>query len=350
MYKRQIETIGTRFGGIPNSIPIPHIPWVNWQTIRDLLVPSFTIAFLAGIESLLSAVVADGMIDDRHDSNQELVAQGLANIGSAIFGGIPATGAIARTATNIRSGGRTPIAGIVHALVLLLIVLVAAPLAKNIPLATLSAVLVFVAYNMGEWHQFKRLTKWPKSDALVFLTTFSLTVIIDLTVAVGVGMVLASLLLIRRISETTQITREDEFPEPDSEKLPMKDIPSEIQVFRLFGAFTFGAADKLETSLKRARQQPEVLILRMRQVLAMDSTGLNALEDLYEKLTKKGRHLILSGPHSQPLFMMQRADFIDRLGTLNVCATIEDSLIRAKQLLEEKRNPKSSFPELTTPD
>ena len=348
VFQLKIESIGTRFGGIPNSIPIPHIPWVNWQTIRDLLVPSFTIAFLAGIESLLSAVVADGMIDDRHDSNQELVAQGIANIGSAIFGGIPATGAIARTATNIRSGGRTPIAGIVHALVLLLIVLVAAPLAKNIPLATLSAVLVFVAYNMGEWHQFKRLTKWPKSDALVFLTAFSLTVLIDLTVAVGVGMVLASMLLIKRISETTQITREDEFPEPDSEKPPIKDIPSEIQVFRLFGAFTFGAADKLETSLKRARQQPEVLILRMRQVLAMDSTGLNALEDLYEKLTIKGRHLILSGPHSQPLFMMQRAEFIDRLGAQNVCATIEDSLTRAKQLLEEKNNRHSTVK--NTPD
>ncbi|MGZ8939679.1 MAG: SulP family inorganic anion transporter [Limisphaerales bacterium] len=339
-----VETIGTRFGGIPNAIPIPHLPWVNWQTIRDLLVPSFTIAFLAGIESLLSAVVADGMIDDRHDSNQELMAQGIANIACAIFGGIPATGAIARTATNIRSGARTPIAGMIHALVLLLIVLVGAPLAKNIPLATLSAVLIFVAYNMGEWHQFKRLTKWPKSDALVFLTAFTLTVLVDLTVAVAVGMVLASMLLIKRISETTQILREDEFPEPDSEKLPMKDVPPEVQVFRLFGAFTFGAADKLETCLKRARQQPDVLILRMRQVLAMDSTGLNALEDLYEKLTQKGRYLILSGPHSQPLFMMQRADFVDRIGIENVCATFEESLDRARQLLEEKRNPKPPAP------
>lgn len=341
LFHLPIETIGTRFGGIPSSIPMPHIPAVDWSTVRNLLVPSFTIAFLAGIESLLSAVVADGMIDDRHDSNQELMAQGLANIGSAIFGGIPATGAIARTATNVRSGARTPIAGIVHALVLLLIVLVAAPLAKSIPLATLSAVLVFVAWNMGEWHQFKRLTKWPKSDALVFLTAFSLTVLIDLTVAVGVGMVLASMLLIKRISETTQIAREDEFPEPESEKLPMKDVPPEIQVFRLFGAFTFGAADKLETCLKRARQEPEVLILRMRQVLAMDSTGLNALEDLYEKLQRKGKHLILSGPHSQPLFMMQRADFVDRLGTENVCATFEDSLLRAKTLLEEKKQQHS---------
>jgi SulP family sulfate permease len=342
-----VETIGTRFGGIPNAIPVPHIPAFDLSTIRDLLVPSFTIAFLAGIESLLSAVVADGMIDDRHDSNQELMAQGLANIGSAIFGGIPATGAIARTATNIRSGARTPVAGIIHAVVLLLIVLVAAPLAKSIPLATLSAVLVFVAWNMGEWHQFKRLTKWPKSDALVFLTAFSLTVLVDLTVAVGVGMVLASMLLIRRISETTQIAREEEFPEPASEKLPMKDVPAEVQVFRLFGAFTFGAADKLETCLKRARQEPEVLILRMRQVLAMDSTGLNALEDLFEKLQRKGKHLILSGPHSQPLFMMQRADFVDRIGTDNVCATLEDAILRAKNLLAEKKersSPPSDHP------
>jgi SulP family sulfate permease len=332
-----LETIGTRFGGIPNNIPMPHIPAVDWSTVRDLLVPSFTIAFLAGIESLLSAVVADGMIDDRHDSNQELMAQGIANIASGIFGGIPATGAIARTATNIRSGGRTPVAGIIHSFVLLLIVLIAAPLAKNIPLATLSAVLIFVAYNMGEWHQFKRLTKWPKSDALVFMTAFLLTVLIDLTVAVGVGMVLASMLLIRRISETTRITSEEEFTDPESEKLPLQDVPNEVQVFRLFGAFTFGAADKLETCLKRARQEPEVLILRMRQVLAMDSTGLNALEDLYEKLRKKGKHLILSGPHSQPLFMMKRADFVDRIGIENVCATVEDSLERAKILLEQKK-------------
>ncbi len=331
-----VETIGSRFGGIPSSLPMPSFPRLDWDVIQGLIQPAFTIAMLAGIESLLSAVVADGMIDDRHDSNQELVAQGIANVASGVFGGIPATGAIARTATNIKSGARTPLAGIVHACVLLLIVLVAAPLAKNIPLATLSAVLVFVAYNMGEWHQFKRMIRWPKSDAVVFLTAFALTVLIDLTVAVEVGMVLAAVLFIKRISETTQIAREEEFPEPEEERAPGREVPEGVQVFRLFGAFTFGAADKLETSLKRVRQEPEVLILRMRQVLAMDATGLNALEDLCGRLHRKGKHLILSGPHAQPLFTMEKAGFVDRVGRPNVCATFGDALTRAKDLLAEK--------------
>jgi sulfate permease, SulP family len=340
----QVETIGTKFGGIPSSLPRPQFPELSWSVIQSLFQPAFTIAILAAIESLLSAVVADGMIDDRHDSNQELMAQGIANIGSALFGGIPATGAIARTATNVKNGARTPVAGMLHAIVLLLIVVVAAPLAKNIPLATLSAVLMFVAWNMGEWHQFKRMVRWPKSDAAVFLTAFALTVLIDLTVAVEVGMVLSAILFIKRISETTQIAREEEFPEPESEKLSMRDVPEGVLVFRLFGAFTFGAADKLETCLKRVRQEPEVLILRMRQVLAMDATGLNALEDLYEKLRKKGKYLILSGPHSQPLFTMQRADFVDRVGEENVCATFEESLARAKVLraMQRGENPPSS--------
>jgi sulfate permease, SulP family len=338
LFHLPVETIGTKFGGIPNSLPMPHFPDLSWPIVQSLIQPAFTIALLAAIESLLSAVVADGMIDDRHDSNQELMAQGLANIGSALFGGIPATGAIARTATNVKSGARTPVAGIIHALVLLLIVLIAAPLAKNIPLATLSAVLIFVAWNMGEWHNFKRLATWPKSDALVFLTSFALTVLIDLTVAVEVGMVLAAILFIKRISETTQIAREDEFPEPEAEKFSIADLPQEIQVFRLFGAFTFGAADKLESCLKRARQEPDVLILRMRQVLAMDATGLNALEDLHAKLQRKGKYLLLSGPHAQPLFTMERANFIDRIGRENVCATFEEALARAKSLLQS--NPR----------
>jgi SulP family sulfate permease len=337
VFKLQVETIGTRFGGIPNNIPMPQFPHLDWSALKALIQPAFTIALLAAIESLLSAVVADGMIDDRHDSNQELMAQGLANIASAAFGGIPATGAIARTATNVKSGGRTPVAGIVHALTLLLIVLVAAPLAKNIPLGTLSAVLMFVAFNMGEWHQFKRLASWPKSDAAVFLSTFLLTVLIDLTVAVEVGMVLAAILFIKRISETTQITREEEFPEPEAERVSTRELPEGLLVFRLFGAFTFGAADKLETSLKRARQEPEVLVLRMGQVLAMDATGLNALEDLYEKLHRKGKHLVLSGPHAQPLFTMEKGNFLDEIGRENVCGTFDDALARAKVLLEENR-------------
>ena len=330
-----VETIGSKFGGIPQALPHPHIPALSWDNIQHLFAPATTIALLAAIESLLTAVVADGMIDDRHDSNQELMAQGLANIVSPIFGGIAATGAIARTATNIKCGGRTPIAGMVHAVTLLVIILAAAPLAKFIPLATLSAVLVNVALNMGEWHNFKRLAKWPRSDAVVFLTAFSLTVIIDLTVAVEIGMVLAAVLFIKRVSETTQITAVDEISETEGPQhsLVGKEIPKGVMIYRIFGSFFFGAADKLETALKRAGQEPDVPILRMRKVLAIDATGLNALEDIYDKLHRRGKHLILSGPHTQPLFMMDKAGFLDRLGRENVCANIHLSLERSREIL-----------------
>src|SRR5262245_33260257 len=304
--------------------------------LQDMVRPSTTIALLAAIESLLCCVVADGMIDDRHDSNQELLAQGIANIISPLFGGIAATSAIARTATNVKSGARSPMAGIIHAVTLLIIILVAAPLAKFIPLATLSAILVVVAYNMGEWHHFTRLAKWPRSDSAVFLAAFGLTVLVDLTVAVEVGMVLAAVLFIKRISETTQITAVDESTETEGShhSLVGKKIPDRVMVYRVFGAFFFGAADKLDTALKRARQEPEVLILRMRKVLAMDATGLNAVEDLYEKLQRRGKHLVLSGPHTQPLFMMDKAGFLDRLGRENVCAHIDAALDRAREILD----------------
>jgi SulP family sulfate permease len=295
---------------------------------------------------LLCCVVADGMIDDRHDSNQELMAQGLANICCPLFGGIPATGAIARTATNVKNGGRSPVAGIIHATTLLLVILVAAPLAKFIPLATLSAVMVVVAYNMGEWHQFVRLPKWPKSDAVVFLTAFALTVLIDLTVAVEIGMVLAAVLFIKRISETTQITAVD--PATDTEgphhSLVGKTIPDGVLIFRVFGAFFFGAVDKLETALKRAGQEPEILILRMRKVLAIDATGLNALEDLYDKLKSRHKHLILSGPHTQPLLVMDKSGFLDRIGRENVCAHIDASLERAREILDRKKGGPHPLP------
>src|SRR5215469_4649642 len=210
-----VETIGSRFGGIPQGLPAPRFPTLSWDNIHHLIQPALTIALLAAIESLLCAVVADGMIDDQHDSNQELMAQGIANIISPLFGGIAVTGAIARTATNVKCGGRTPIAGITHGITLLIIILIAAPLAKSIPLATLSAVLINVALNMGEWHNFARLTKWPRSDTAVFLATFSLTVIIDLTVAVETGMVLAAMLFIKRVSDTTQITAVDQSTETE---------------------------------------------------------------------------------------------------------------------------------------
>jgi SulP family sulfate permease len=358
----QVETIGSKFGGIPQALPHPHIPALSWENIQHLFQPATTIALLAAIESLLCAVVADGMIDDRHDSNQELMAQGIANIVSPLFGGIAATGAIARTATNIKCGARTPIAGMVHAVTLLVIILAAAPLAKFIPLATLSAVLVNVALNMGEWHNFSRLSKWPKCDSAVFLTAFGLTVVVDLTVAVEIGMVLAAVLFIKRVSETTQITAVDEISETEGPQhsLVGKEIPKGVMIYRIFGSFFFGAADKLETALKRSGQEPDVLILRMRKVLAIDATGLNALEDLYGKLHARGKHLILSGPHTQPLFMMDKAGFLDRLGRENVCAHIELSLDRAREILglppappsdplhEEKEKFEAARRELTT--
>ncbi|HEY5753549.1 MAG TPA: sulfate permease [Chthoniobacterales bacterium] len=343
IFQIPVETIGSRFGGIPQGLPKLLIPDLSWTNIQNLFPPALTIALLAAIESLLSAVVADGMIDDRHDSNQELMAQGLANMASPLFGGIAATGAIARTATNVKNGGQTPIAGIIHALTLLVILLVAAPLAKFIPLATLSAVLVLVAYNMGEWHHFARLRQWPKSDSAIFLATFGLTVLIDLTVAVEVGMVLAAVLFIKRISETTQIMAVDESTDTEGahHSLIGKDVPDGVLIFRVFGAFFFGAADKLETALKEAKQEPKILILRMRKVLAMDATGLNALEDLYEKLHRNGKYLILSGPHTQPYITMENGGFLAQLGHENVCPHIDASLNRAREILGLPLTPPS---------
>lgn len=335
LFTLPLETIGTKFGGIPQGLPSPHLPSLEWDAIRNLIHPATTIALLAAIESLLCAVVADGMVDDQHDSNQELMAQGIANIVSPIFGGIAVTGAIARTATNVKCGGRTPIAGIIHGITLLMIVLAAAPLAKFIPLAALSAVLINVALNMGEWHNFARMPKWPLSDVAVFLTTFSLTVIIDLTVAVETGMVLAAMLFIKRVADTTQITAVDQTNETEGahHSLVGKEIPTGVMVYRIFGSFFFGAADKLESALKRLNQEPDVLILRMRKVLAMDATGLNALEDLHERLRSHNKYLILSGPHTQPLFMMTKAGFLERLGRENVCADIDASLARSREIL-----------------
>lgn len=343
LFQVPVETIGTKFGGIPQALPHPQVPALSWENIQHLFQPATTIALLAAIESLLCAVVADGMIDDRHDSNQELMAQGLANIVSPLFGGIAATGAIARTATNVKCGGRSPVAGIIHAVTLLAIIMAAAPLAKFIPLATLSAVLVNVALNMGEWHNFARVPKWPRSDAVVFLTAFGLTVVVDLTAAVEIGMVLAAILFIKRVSETTQITAVDESSDTEGPQHSLigKAVPKGVMIYRIFGSFFFGAADKLETALKRSGQEPDVLILGMRKVLAMDATGLNALEDLYERLHARKKRLILSGPHTQPLFMMDKAGFLDRLGRENICANLEHSLERAREILGLPPEPPS---------
>ena len=330
-----IQTIGTQFGGIPLGFPSPHWPRLPFDEWRNLLNASLTIAILGAIESLLCAVVADGMIDDRHDSNQELMGQGIANIGSALFGGMPATGVIARTATNVRSGARTPVAGIIHSLTLLVILLLAAPVASNIPLASLGAVLVVVALRMGEWHQFARLRHWPKSDVAVFLCSFILTVVTDLPFAVKTSLLLAAALLVKRLSDTTRVITDEEVTHASApeQSVTGKTVPKGVMVFRVFGAFFFGAVDKLETALRRAGQEPDVLILRMRDVLAMDATGLDALEDLMEKLRAKKKHLLLCGPHMQPLVALERAGFIDRLGRDNLCGDMDHALDRARELL-----------------
>lgn len=335
--KMGVQTLGTAFGEMPRSLPMPHWPSLTLDEWRTLVPAAMTVAVLGAIESLLSAVVADGMIDDHHDSNQELMGQGIANIAMGFFGGMPATGVIARTATNIRYGGRTPIAGIVHSLTVLVILVAAAPLAKHIPLAALSAVLVVVSLRMGEWHQFRRLKRWPKSDAAVFLCAFTLTVCIDLPTAVGASLILASALLVRRLSELTQIQADESVTQGNAsgQTVAGKEIPEGVLIFRIFGAVFFGAADKLETSLRG--QLPEVLILRMRDVLALDATGLEALEDLLEKLRIKKKALILCGPHSQPLFALTRAGFVDQIGRENICGDVDAALDRAKIIMAAKK-------------
>jgi len=331
----QIATIGSEFGEFSRHLPSLQWPTADWPTIQKLFHPAFTIALLVAMQALLSAVVTDGLLDERHDSNQELIGQGVANLVGPFFGCIPVTGAVARSVMNVRAGARTPVAGLVHSALLLLLLLVAAPLVGYIPLAALSAILVVAAYRMVSWKQFARLRAWPLADSSVFVATFALTVLTDLTLAVEVGVVLAALLLVKRISETSQITAVDESTETEGShhSLVGKEIPEGVLIFRVFGAFFFGVVDKLDDELKRAKQEPEILILRVRKVLAMDASGLRALEDLHLKLRAKGKHLILSAPHTQPLAVMENAGFIDRLGRENVCPHITASLARARQIL-----------------
>lgn len=335
LFHLPVETIGTRFGGIHQGLPRFSLPEFSFATLRHLVAPAMTIALLGAIESLLSAAVADGMIDDKHDPNQELLAQGIANIITPFFGGIPATGAIARTAANVRSGATSPISGIVHALTLLIIVLVAAPLAKNIPLATLSAILMIVALNMGEWEAFGTLRKYPASDSTVLVVTFLLTLIFGLTVAVEVGMFIAIFFFIRRITNLTHVSVAEESPHVDDNEATQlrKGVPHGVMIYRVFGALFFGAADKLETILQQTHSEPEVLILKMHEVISMDASALYALEHLYGKLRKHNKHLILSGPHTQPYFLMRQAGFFEKIGKENVVASLDDAIARAKALL-----------------
>ena len=329
------DTIGNRFGGIPQGLPDFQFPGFNWAHLGDLIRPAFTLALLGAIESLLSAVVADGLIDDRHDSNQELMAQGVANFVTPLFGGLPVTGALARTATNIRSGAGSPVAGIVHAGFLLLVLLVAAPLFNDVPLASLAAVLAVVAVRMGEWEEFPLLRRKPRGDAAVFLTTFGLTVLFDLTVAVEVGMVLAAFSFIKRVADTTQIhaLTGDEAAAGGQGHEPVKDVPRGVMIYRVFGALLFGSAEKLENIIRRTGGDTQVVILHMAAVTAMDATALNRIENLHAKLRRHGKYLVLSGPHTQPYFMLEKAGFFDALGRENIGADLEAAVARARELL-----------------
>lgn len=340
-----VATIGSAFGphAIPHGLPPLVWPEISLERIRDLLGPATTIAVLGAIESLLSAVVADGLVNDRHDSNTELMAQGVANIVCPFFCGMPVTGAIARTSANVKAGGRTPLAGMVHSVTLLLIVLFLSSFAQYVPMGAIAAVLFVVAFRMGEWHELARLNRMPRSDAVVLLTTFSLTVVFDLVVAVEVGMILAAILFIKRMAETTevaQVTASDELETPE-QIAHGKDIPEGVIVFRIFGPFFFGAAEKMEDALLRVGGLPRVLILRMQLVPAMDATALNALESIVERMQAAGGTVILSGPHRQPLDMMVKAGFIERLGRRNIRAHFDDALIRARELLVVKPQPPS---------
>lgn len=333
-----VETIGSRFGEIQNSLPVPHLPRIDWAMVPTLFSPAFAIAMLAGIESLLSAVVADGMTGRRHRSNAELLGLGIANIISPLLGGIPATGAIARTATNIKNGGHSPVAGIVHALTILIIYLFLGRQAARIPMATLGGILIIVAYNMSEYHLFVKMFRGPRSDVLVMLVTFLLTVLVDLVVAIEVGVVLAVFLFMRRmiaVSETTAITEMlaggngDDDPDATRKKV----IPPGVEVFEIYGPFFFGAAEKFKSTLHALKEQPKILILRMRHVPMMDATGLKALEEIVAKHFSRNTRVILSGVQPKILHKLKSSGLAERVGEDNITTHIDQALKRAEQLL-----------------
>ncbi|HTS89102.1 MAG TPA: SulP family inorganic anion transporter [Gemmatimonadales bacterium] len=337
VFHLQVETLGDRYGAIHSAIAPPHLPTFSLATARGLAPAAFTIALLAGIESLLSAVVADGMIGSRHRSNMELVAQGVANIASPLLGGIPVTGAIARTATNIKNGGRTPVAGIVHAVTLLLIVLFFGRWASLIPMAVLAAILVVVSYHMSEWRRFKGELRAPKSDVAVLLTTFLLTVLVDLTVAVEVGMVLAAFLFMKRMSEVTNVrvlSREfEDGPELDLEDrnaAERRELPPGVDVYEIDGPFFFGAAESFTSAVSNIARKPRVLIIRLRRVPVIDSSGIAALRDVVRRSRREGSLVILSDVHSQPVVAITNSDFYTELGADNVTGNLDDALNRAR--------------------
>jgi sulfate permease, SulP family len=338
-----VETIGTRFGGIPHGLQGPHMPEISFALIRQLIPAATTIAVLCCIESLLSAVVADGMTGNRHHSDQELVGQGIANIASGLFFGLPATGAIARTAANVKSGGKTPLAGMIHAVVILGFMLLLAPLAKEIPLPTLAAILMMVAWNIAEVDHFRALLRAPRHDILVLLTTFGLTVFTDLTIGVGVGMVLASFLFMKRMSEMTTMSglnaeliagQRPEIIDPkDPAQLAKLEIPDGVEIYEVNGPFFFGVADKLMDTLSGLERPPRVFILRLRAVPHIDATGLHALEEFVNKCKRQGTALLLGGVHAQPMFEMTKVGLLDKIGVENMFGDVEEALDRARALI-----------------
>ncbi|MDB8542283.1 sulfate permease [Turicibacter sanguinis] len=335
--KLDVQTIGSQYANLSSSFPMPSIPHFTWAKIQVLLAPAFTIAFLCSMESLLSAVVSDGMIGSKHRSNMELVAEGIANIASGLFGGMPATGAIARTVANIKNGGRTPIAGIIHALTLLFILLVLMPLVKLIPLATLAAILIMVSYNMSEWRMFKKLLHAPKSDVAVLLTTFFLTVLFDLTLAISIGMVLSSFLFLKRMTDVTDVYGLDLMDDhEDSELLDdeLKEVLSdEILVYEINGPFFFGAADKFLDSIQSLQGPSKVLIIRLRNVPVIDATAVHALDLLYDNCERSNTVLVLSEVADRPYQVIKRVGLVKHIGRANVCRGFEDAITRAKQLI-----------------
>jgi SulP family sulfate permease len=331
LFHLPVETIGTRFGGIPQGLPPLALPAFDWNTAQNLVGPTIAIALLGAIESLLCARVADGMIDDRHDPNQELMAQGVANIVAPLFGGIAATGTIARTVTNVRVGGRTPVAGMVHAATLLAIVLVFAPLAAHIPLASLAAILLFVAWNMVDWSAFRRLRRFSVNYRIVLLATFTLTVVFDVTVAVEVGLVLASLLFIQRVASLTRL-------EPIRLPADLATLPdgNRVEAWRLFGSLFFGSAGRIEALADPTRTQPDVLVLEMHQLINLDTTGLEALESLLHQLEKRGGTLVIAEPTEQPRSLLHRSGFVERMGAQHLFDDLDAALAA---LRERHRTP-----------
>jgi SulP family sulfate permease len=336
LFRMPVETIGSKFGGIPTGLPPIGVPELRFNQFTELLPSAVTVALLAAIESLLSAVVADGMSGDRHHSNVELVAQGVANLATPFFGGIPATGAIARTATNIRSGAKTPVAGMLHAVTLLFILLVAAPLARFIPLGTLAAVLFVVAYNMGEWKEIPIILRLSKADKSVWAVTFALTVLADLTVAVEVGIALAALLYISRIAQTTTVsTVTDEYLEANRvHVLQEQDLPPYVSIIRIHGPFLFGTTEKLLEEVQDLSRLRPVVILRLRNMTALDATGLHAIETAAQRLRKSGRTLILCGARDQPAKLLEQSTFVEHVGRENIQPHVAGAVRRARAVRE----------------